>query len=79
MLKEIKGSSSRWVNDRPEHEDFFAWQEGYGAFTVSESQMPVVQQYIQDQEKHHHDRSSVAEMASLLRRHGVNFDETDLL
>ena len=78
MLKEIKGSSSRWVNDRAEQEQAFAWQEGYGAFTVSESQVPQVREYIRHQERHHRNRSSAQELAILLRRHGIDFAESDL-
>jgi putative transposase len=51
MVQRIKGSSSHWLNQRPE--SWFAWQGGYGAFTVSESQVKVVQKYIQHQEEHH--------------------------
>jgi putative transposase len=46
----LKGSSSRWIN---EHGDEFAWQEGYGAFSVSASNLDTVKRYIANQESHH--------------------------
>ena len=78
MLKEIKGSSSWWINDRSGQSERFDWQEGYGAFTVSESQVPLVRDYIRNQEQHHRDRTSAREMALLLSRHGIDFEATDL-
>lgn len=49
-VKKLKGSSSHWMNQSAPG---FAWQEGYGAFSVSESQREVVVRYIEDQETHH--------------------------
>ena len=74
LLREIKSESSRWV-----HEDIgaagFAWQEGYGAFTVSASQREAVRQYIQTQEEHHRRRTFREEYVEMLTRSGVEFDE----
>ncbi len=74
LLREIKSESSRWV-----HEEIglasFAWQEGYGAFTVSASQREAVQHYIRTQEEHHRRRSFREEYLELLQRSGVTFDE----
>ena len=53
----------------------FAWQEGYGAFTVSASQREAVRQYIQQQPEHHRTRTFREEYLELLRRSGVEFDE----
>jgi REP element-mobilizing transposase RayT len=77
MVQRIKGSSSHWLNQQPE--SWFAWQNGYGAFTVSESQIATVQKYIQRQEEHHKRWSFKDELISLLRKHGIDFDEHDLL
>jgi len=52
----------------------FAWQEGYGAFTVSESSAGSVCRYIQGQEEHHRGRSFEEEWIALLKRHGIEFD-----
>jgi transposase-like protein len=53
----------------------FAWQEGYGAFTVSPSQVSKVQRYIEDQVEHHRKRTFEEEYVELLRLSGVEFDE----
>jgi len=68
MVKRIKGSSSHWLSQ--ELGTWFAWQAGYGAFTVSESQVAVVRKYIQRQEEHHKRVSFKDELISLLRKHG---------
>ena len=74
MLRAIKSDSSGWVNhERPG--DRFAWQTAYGAFTVSQSQVENVRQYIRSQEEHHRDRSFKMEFLSLLEKHGIEYDE----
>jgi len=74
VLREIKSVSSAWV-----HEDVgartFAWQEGYGAFTVSASQLGNIRAYVQQQEEHHRTRTFRDEYLELLQRSGVEFDE----
>ena len=73
VLRELKSVSSGWV-----HEEIgvrnFAWQEGYGAFTVSASQREEIQRYIDRQEEHHRTRTFREEYLELLRRSGVEFD-----
>src|SRR5437763_6993050 len=74
VLRELKSVSSKWV-----HEEMgvssFAWQEGYGAFTVSASQLERVRCYIQQQEEHHQTHTFKDEYLALLQRSGVEFDE----
>ena len=74
VLRELKAVSSGWVHNQIWIRGF-AWQEGYGAFTVSASQREAVRQYIQQQAEHHHTRTFREEYLELLRRSGVNFDE----
>jgi hypothetical protein len=74
VLQEIKSASSRWVH-REVGSRLFAWQEGYGAFTVSASQINAVKRYIANQEKHHRRISFQEEYRELLRLSGVEFDE----
>ena len=74
VLREIKSVSSAWVHENVEVRSF-AWQEGYGAFTVSASQLENVRAYIQQQEEHHRTRSFRDEYVALLHRSGVEFDE----
>ena len=78
-IKLIKGGSSRWVSKTfPEHRDF-EWQEGYGAFTVSNSHIDRVSAYINNQKVHHQIRTFEEEYFSLLQRHGVRYDERFVL
>jgi putative transposase len=74
-MRVVKANSSRWVKDRWPERHAFAWQGGYGAFSVSESNCASVIRYIQDQERHHQRISFQDEFLLLLKRHGVDFDE----
>ena len=67
----IKSNSSRWANEEGHK---FAWQQGYGAFSVSSSIVPTVIRYIQNQEAHHKKMSFDAEFLALLKKHGMEFD-----
>jgi mono/diheme cytochrome c family protein len=78
MLKLIKGRSSHWMNGLPDLGYHFDWQEGYAAFSVSESQIAAVRKYIQTQEQHHAHRTFHKELVALLRKHRVEFNEEDL-
>jgi putative transposase len=68
-VQKLKGSSSRWMGKG------FSWQEGYGAFSVSPSQVEVVKRYIREQEQHHLKRSFEQEFVALLRNCGIEYDE----
>ncbi|MGH9671282.1 MAG: IS200/IS605 family transposase [Terriglobales bacterium] len=70
-VQTFKANSSRWVR---EHGIDFAWQEGYGAFSVSASQAPKVKEYIRNQAKHHRRRSFEEEFVELLKRSGIPYD-----
>jgi REP element-mobilizing transposase RayT len=75
MLQRIKGNSSKWINERPERLSRFAWQTGYGAFSVSQSQVDAVRRYIQGQKEHHRRVSFREEFVRMLERHGIEYDE----
>ena len=77
VLREIKHSSSQWVHEEIESANF-AWQEGYGAFTVSASQTGAVKEYIARQVEHHRRRTFQDEYRQFLRQSGIDFDERDL-
>jgi REP-associated tyrosine transposase len=64
----IKSYSSKWMGKG------FAWQKGYGAFSVSASNVPAVVRYIENQERHHRKRTFEQEFMALLKKHGVEFD-----
>lgn len=74
VLRELKAVSSGWVHDEIGVREF-AWQEGYGAFTVSASQREAVRRYIEQQEAHHRTCAFREEYLELLRRSDVKFDE----
>lgn len=71
----IKGGSSHWIKDAFPELAEFAWQDGYGAFTVSHSQLDAVRDYIRDQAEHHRTRTFAEEYRAFLERHEVQFDE----
>lgn len=75
LLRDIKAGSSKWIHDTFADQASFAWQSGYGAFSVSQSNLDAVRQYIADQERHHATRSYQDELRELLRRHGIEWDE----
>ena len=79
MVRLIKSNSSLWAHQSLENKSNFGWQSGYGAFSVSESQIASVRKYIENQEKHHARRSFRDELVSLLQKHGIEFDERYLL
>ena len=71
----LKGESSKWIHDEFPHLSKFGWQDGYGVFTVSQSQVHHVIEYIRDQRKHHKDQSFEQEYVSLLKLNGVDYDK----
>jgi REP element-mobilizing transposase RayT len=75
MLRLVKGSSSKWANEEKFKARKFGWQDGYGAFSVSESQVDAVREYIRTQEGHHRGLSYQDEFRALLDRRGVEYDE----
>ena len=72
MLRCIKGNSSKWIKEKGRP---FAWQRGYAAFSVSQSLAGRVRTYIQRQEEHHKQNSFQDELISLLKIHGIEYDE----
>jgi putative transposase len=71
----LKGDSSKWIHETfPELRDF-AWQEGYGAFTVSKSNLESVVGYIQKQREHHQKQTFQEEYLEFLQKHGIEYDE----
>ena len=75
IMQKIKGNSSKWVNGQNRLEGRFGWQDGYGGFTVSESQVAVVVRYVKEQEKHHKKYSFKEEFIRILQYHQVEYNE----
>jgi REP element-mobilizing transposase RayT len=74
-VKEAKRTSSAWVKTIGRQHSKFQWQAGYGAFSVSQSHVSRVQQYIEQQEEHHRRRSFQDEFRALLKKYQIKFDE----
>jgi REP element-mobilizing transposase RayT len=74
MLNKIKSNSSKWANDHKMKLRKFGWQTGYAAFSVSESQVPTVREYIRNQEEHHRKQTYQDEFVALLERHGIEYN-----
>jgi REP element-mobilizing transposase RayT len=74
-MRVVKTNSSKWVHETfPEYRSF-AWQAGYGAFSVSYSNLDSVKKYIANQEEHHRKVGFKEEFIALLKRHDLEFDE----
>ena len=75
FMRELKAGASGWIHDTFPHLADFAWQVGYGAFTVSHSGLDSVKIYIANQEEHHRRLSFQDEFRAFLIKHGIEFDE----
>ena len=73
LVKELKGQSSRWINDKFLH-GAFSWQSGYGAFSYSRSFVPAVKRYIDNQREHHRRVSFQEELASIFQKAGIDIN-----
>lgn len=75
FVNAVKSNSSRWIHENFDNRKRFAWQEGYGAFSVSKSVENRVIRYVQNQEVHHRKHSFQEELLSLLQKHDIAYDE----
>ena len=75
LVKEIKISTNKWIKEGAVFPAFTHWQDGYGAFSVSKSQLPEVVEYVTKQRDHHRARTFQEEFRALLERHGIEYDE----
>ncbi len=78
-MQDIKGSSSKWINEKKFTSGKFAWQEGYGAFSYSHSHLNKVINYIKNQEQHHMKVTFIEEYKSFLKAYEIEFDERYIL
>jgi REP element-mobilizing transposase RayT len=74
-LRLIKANSSKWIHETFPDQRHFAWQVGYGAFTVSYSHLGHVKRYIASQAEHHRTRTFQEEFIAFLKRHSIEYDE----
>lgn len=75
LVRDVKTNSSSWVHQTQAGLRGFAWQAGYGAFSVSHSSLPQVAAYIAGQEEHHRTRTFQEEFLKFLERHRIDYDE----
>ncbi len=75
LLEEIKKSSSAWVKEQNTQFGAFSWQAGYGAFSLGQSQLPALLDYIDNQREHHQSRTFKEELLDFLNRYGIEYDE----
>ena len=78
VVGDLKASSSKWIKTQSSDLATFGWQGGFGAFSISESNVPAVRAYIENQREHHSKVSFQDEMRAFLKflkKHGVEYDE----
>ncbi len=75
LMQDIKGDSSKWINQKGFINGRFSWQEGYGAFSYSKSQVDQVINYIRNQKDHHRKRTFAEEYLDFLEKFQVPYDK----
>lgn len=75
LMRIVKGESSEWINKEKFTQSTFRWQEGYGAFSYSRSQIKAVAEYVENQETHHRKRTFLEEYKLFLDQFEVEYDE----
>ena len=75
MFRDVKAISTNWIHEKFRDMNDFAWQSGYGAFSVSKSNLSSVQNYIDTQKEHHAEMSFESELIALLEKHGIEYDK----
>ena len=78
FVETIKKNSSRWIKTKNIHYQHFAWQGGYAGYSVSQSKIAIVTNYIEHQKEHHKKQSFKDEYLKFLQEYSVNFDENYL-
>ncbi|MBI2743349.1 MAG: IS200/IS605 family transposase [Chlamydiales bacterium] len=79
LIRDVKASSSLWIHKQSHDLKDFAWQEGYGSFSVSFSGLEEVKKYIQNQKQHHSTMSFEEEYLKFLACHRVKYDDRFVL
>lgn len=75
MLEDLKRNSSRWLKTKGDGYKEFAWQGGYGGFSVSQSKVDVVKRYIENQKEHHKTEAVKDEYLKFLKEYGIEYNE----
>ena len=74
LIRDVKAGSAKFINEKHWVKGRFGWQEGFGAFSYSRSQLPTVIRYIERQPQHHAQKSFQDEYLELLKKFGVDYD-----
>lgn len=74
-MEEVKASSSKWIKTKSPRLKYFAWQAGYGAFSVSPSIHDITKKYIENQKPHHKKVTYKQEYIELLNEYGIDYNE----
>lgn len=75
LLKDVKKDSSSWIKTKGIRFRNFHWQDGYGAFSIGQSQIPELKKYIASQKEHHRKRSFQEEIVAFLEEFGIAYDK----
>ena len=75
FIEEIKRNSSRWIKSKGSGYNNFAWQNGYGSFSVSSSKKGIVIKYIASQKEHHKKQTYNEELLTFLDKYKIDYDE----
>lgn len=75
LMQDIKGDSSKWINEKEFCRKRFSWQEGYGAFSYSKSELPKIINYIQNQQVHHSRKPFLEEYVELLDEFEIDYND----
>ena len=75
LIRDIKANSSKWINEKKFTNFHFEWQTGFGAFTVSQSVVPNVIEYIKNQEEHHRKKTFKEEYVEFLKAYQIDFKD----
>jgi putative transposase len=75
LVKDIKSSSSKWIKEQFGNLPTFAWQNGYGLFSISPSHKPALEEYLNNQKEHHKTTSFEDEYRRILRENGIEWNE----
>ncbi|HYC84768.1 MAG TPA: IS200/IS605 family transposase [Chryseosolibacter sp.] len=75
LMQDIKGSFSKWINEKRLTKETFSWQEGYGAFSYRKSDVQGIIRYIKTQEEHHKRKSFIKEYEAVLKEFEIDYDE----
>ena len=75
LVQWLKGESSKWIHETFPELSKFAWQDGFGVFSVSKSNVSDVIEYINNQREHHSKQTFENEYLAMLKKHGIDYDE----